>query len=145
MNSRPVKRIEDVIRLRAAQFSEDNGGLAHLSCNIPCLVGAQIVRCRTVVNKRLVELRAVQRGQRWVGRTAVGCVLAFAPRLWLWLLPLAGQTSPLSGLMAACPALTPTPSGPPNNQTISIAWGVIRDMAWLVGAKYVGTWLGLLG
>jgi len=25
MNSRPVKRIEDVIRLRAAQFSEDNG------------------------------------------------------------------------------------------------------------------------
>ncbi|PRW56145.1 puromycin-sensitive aminopeptidase isoform X1 isoform A [Chlorella sorokiniana] len=29
MNSRPVKRIEDVIRLRAAQFSEDNGPMAH--------------------------------------------------------------------------------------------------------------------
>ena len=29
MNSRPVKRIEDVIRLRAAQFSEDNGALLH--------------------------------------------------------------------------------------------------------------------
>ena len=26
MNSRPVKRVEDVCRLRAAQFSEDNGG-----------------------------------------------------------------------------------------------------------------------
>lgn len=29
MNSRPVKRIEDVIRLRAAQLPEDAGPLAH--------------------------------------------------------------------------------------------------------------------
>lgn len=29
MNSRPVKRVEDVSRLRAAQFSEDNGPMAH--------------------------------------------------------------------------------------------------------------------
>ena len=33
MNSRPVKRVEDVCRLRAAQFSEDNGGwLAGVLC-----------------------------------------------------------------------------------------------------------------
>lgn len=29
MNSRPVKRIEDVVRLRTAQFSEDSGPIAH--------------------------------------------------------------------------------------------------------------------
>lgn len=29
MNSRPVKRIEDVIRLRSAQFAEDNSPMAH--------------------------------------------------------------------------------------------------------------------
>ncbi|PSC69009.1 puromycin-sensitive aminopeptidase isoform X1 [Micractinium conductrix] len=29
MNSRPVKRVEDVCRLRAAQFSEDSGPMAH--------------------------------------------------------------------------------------------------------------------
>lgn len=29
MNSRPVKRIEDVVRLRSAQFSEDGGPMAH--------------------------------------------------------------------------------------------------------------------
>lgn len=29
MNSRPVKRIEDVVRLRASQFSEDAGPMAH--------------------------------------------------------------------------------------------------------------------
>ena len=29
MNSRPVKRIEDVVRLRAAQFTEDSGPMAH--------------------------------------------------------------------------------------------------------------------
>lgn len=29
MNSRPVKRIEDVVRLRAAQFTEDAGPMAH--------------------------------------------------------------------------------------------------------------------
>lgn len=28
-NSRPVKRIEDVVRLRAAQFAEDGGPMAH--------------------------------------------------------------------------------------------------------------------
>ena len=29
MNSRPVKRIEDVTRLRTAQFTEDAGAMAH--------------------------------------------------------------------------------------------------------------------
>ena len=29
MNSRPVKRIEDVMALRIAQFTEDSGPLAH--------------------------------------------------------------------------------------------------------------------
>lgn len=29
MNSRPVKRIEDVAMLRVAQFSEDSGPMAH--------------------------------------------------------------------------------------------------------------------
>lgn len=29
MNSRPVKRIEDVTRLRTAQFTEDAGSMAH--------------------------------------------------------------------------------------------------------------------
>ena len=29
MNSRPVKRIEDVVRLRTAQFAEDSGPIAH--------------------------------------------------------------------------------------------------------------------
>ena len=29
MNSRPVKRIEDVSRLRTAQFTEDAGSMAH--------------------------------------------------------------------------------------------------------------------
>lgn len=29
MTSRPVKRIEDVMMLRASQFSEDNGPMAH--------------------------------------------------------------------------------------------------------------------
>lgn len=29
MNSRPVKRIEDVMRLRTAQYSEDSGPMAH--------------------------------------------------------------------------------------------------------------------
>ena len=29
MNSRPVKRIEDVVRLRTAQFSEDSGPISH--------------------------------------------------------------------------------------------------------------------
>jgi hypothetical protein len=29
VNSRPVKRIEDVVRLRASQFSEDGGPMAH--------------------------------------------------------------------------------------------------------------------
>jgi len=29
MNSRPVKRIEDAVRLRTAQFSEDSGPIAH--------------------------------------------------------------------------------------------------------------------
>ena len=29
MNSRPVKRIEDVSRLRTAQFTEDAGAMAH--------------------------------------------------------------------------------------------------------------------
>ena len=29
MNSRPVKRIQDVVRLRTAQFSEDSGPIAH--------------------------------------------------------------------------------------------------------------------
>lgn len=42
MNSRPVKRIEDVIRLRAAQFSEDNGALLLLSsCAIECVAGPE--------------------------------------------------------------------------------------------------------
>lgn len=43
MNSRPVKRVEDVSRLRAAQFSEDNGELgvvalavADCSCRHGC-------------------------------------------------------------------------------------------------------------
>ena len=29
MNSRPVKRIEDVVRLRTAQFAEDSGPISH--------------------------------------------------------------------------------------------------------------------
>ncbi len=48
MNSRPVKRVEDVSRLRAAQFSEDNGALGWLPRLLRIVAAAVAARAALV-------------------------------------------------------------------------------------------------